>query len=41
MCAFFMCFRFIGNTVAVVATKPIEKGEEINNCYGNGIQYSG
>lgn len=31
---FNMHFRFTGNTVAVVATKPIEKGEEINNCYG-------
>ena len=27
-------FRFIGNTVAVVAIKPIEKGEELCNCYG-------
>ena len=31
---FFLCFRFIGNTVAVVAIKPIEKGEELCNCYG-------
>lgn len=30
----YCAFRFTGNTVAVVATKPIEKGEEINNCYG-------
>ena len=26
--------RFVGRSVVVVATKPIAKGEEINNCYG-------
>lgn len=31
---FFLLIRFVGSSVVVIATKPIERGEELNNCYG-------
>lgn len=32
--------RFVGRSVVAVATMPIGKGEEMNNCYGMCLTYS-
>ena len=35
----FLLIRFVGSSVVVIATKPIEIGEELNNCYGLELLY--